>query len=407
MQLNVNNLFERIIWLLTVFLLFCFTVLDTSQYISIILLGVTILIFVLDFLFNDMKSKFKFSLFHIWGITFAVFCLLSSLWANNSEFAITKGLTILQILICMSVLYNHYSRNFDVNFLLSCIEYAGYALAVYTVFFYGIGFLKQSLTASIRLENEFANINSIGMACANAIIISAYYVLHENKKIIYKLPFIIISLTIVAASGSRKALAVLILGITCLYLFKYAGKNLLKTMLKFAVVIGVLVLAFSVILSMQMFDILNERMTGLIALITGTGAIDHSAWLRQQYIKIGLEQFYETPFFGIGIDNARLLLLQHFGYTTYLHNNYVELLAGGGIVGTSIFYSIYVYILYKLKTNWVNYTSEKVAVLLLIIAQLTMDFGLVSYYSKETYFYIIIFFLFIKCNNSRRGNVEI
>ena len=74
MQLNVNNLFERIIWLLTVFLLFCFTVLDTSQYISIILLGVTILIFVLDFLFNDMKSKFKFSLFHIWGITFAVFC---------------------------------------------------------------------------------------------------------------------------------------------------------------------------------------------------------------------------------------------------------------------------------------------------------------------------------------------
>lgn len=407
MQLNVNNVFERIIWLLTVFLLFCFTVLDTSQYISIILLGVTILIFVLDFLFNNMKSKFKFSLFQIWGITFAVFCLLSSLWANNSEFAITKGLTILQILICMSVLYNHYSRNFDINILLSTIEYAGYALAIYTVFFYGIGFLKQSLTASIRLDNEFANVNSIGMACANAIIISAYYVIHENKKIIFKLPFILISLTIVAASGSRKALAVLILGITCLYLFKYTSKNLLKTMLKFAVVIGVLVLAFSIILSMQMFDILNERMTGLIALITGTGAIDHSAWLRQQYIKIGLEQFFETPFFGIGIDNARLLLLQHFGYTTYLHNNYVELLAGGGIVGTSIFYSIYVYILYKLKTNWMNYTFEKVAVLLLIIAQLTMDFGLVSYYSKETYFYVMIFFLFIKNNNSRRRNVEI
>ena len=407
MQLNVNNIFEKIIWLLTVFLLFCFTVLDTSQYISIILLGVTILIFVLDFLFNDMKSKFKFSLFHVWGITFAVFCLLSSLWANNSEFAITKGLTILQILICMSVLYNHYSRNFDINILLSIIEYAGYALAVYTVFFYEIGFLKQSLTASIRLENEFANINSIGMACANAIILGAYYVIHKNKKIIFKLPFILISLTIVAASGSRKSLVVLILGITCLYLFKYTSKNLLKTILKFAVVIGVLVLMFSVILSMRMFDILNERMAGLIALITGTGAIDHSAWLRQQYIKIGLEQFYETPFFGIGIDNARLLLLQHFGYTTYLHNNYVELLAGGGIVGTSIFYSIYVYILYKLKTDWVNYTSEKVAVLLLIIAQLTMDFGLVSYYSKETYFYIIIFFLFIKCNNSRRGNVEI
>ena len=404
MQLNVNNIFERIIWLLTVFLLFCFTVLDTSQYISIILLGVTILIFVLDFLFNDMKSKFKFSLFHVWGISFAVFCLFSSLWANNSEFAITKGLTILQILICMSVLYNHYSRNFDINILLSTIEYAGYALAVYTVFFYGIGFLKQSLTASIRLESEFANINSIGMACANSIIISVYYVMHENKKIIFKLPFILISLIIVAASGSRKSLVVLILGITCLYLFKYAGKNFLKTMLKFAVVIGMLLLAFSVILSMQMFDILNERMAGLIALITGTGAIDHSAWLRQQYIKIGLEQFLETPFVGIGVDNARLLLLQHFGYTTYLHNNYVELLASGGIVGTTLFYSIYLYILRKLKSNWYNYRSEKIAILALILIKLAMDFGAVSYYSKSTYFYIMMFFLFIKYNN--RGKVS-
>ena len=401
MQLNVNNIFEKIIWLLTVFLLFCFTVLDSSQYISIILLGVTILIFFLDFLFNDMKSKFKFSLFHIWGITFAVFCLLSSLWANNSEFAINKGLTILQILICMSVLYNHYSRNFDINILLSTIEYAGYALAVYTVFFYGIGFLMQSLTASIRLENEFANINSIGMACANAIIIGVYYVLHENKKIIFKLPFILISLTIVAASGSRKSLVVLILGITCLYLFKYVGKNLLKTMLKFAVVIGMLVLAFSVILSMQMFDLLNERMAGLIALITGTGAIDHSAWLRQQYIKIGLEQFCETPFFGIGIDNARLLLLQHFGYTTYLHNNYVELLASGGIVGASIFYSIYLYIIRKLKFYWKMYSSGKIAVLILLLIQLAMDFGSVSYYSKITYMYLMIYFLFIKYGRKR------
>ena len=194
MQLNVNNIFEKIIWLLTVFLLFCFTVLDSSQYISIILLGITILIFILDFLINDIKSEFKFSLFHIWGISFAVFCLLSSLWANNSEFAITKGLTILQILICMSVLYNHYSRNFDINILLSTIEYAGYALAVYTVFFYGIGFLMQSLTASIRLENEFANINSIGMDCANAIIIGVYYVLQENKKIIFKLAHCIMKL---------------------------------------------------------------------------------------------------------------------------------------------------------------------------------------------------------------------
>lgn len=402
MQIKVSSILERIIWILTVILLFSFTVFDTNKYISIILLGVTICIFVLDFTFNDFKSKVKFSLYHIWGISFAVFCLLSSLWANNSDFAITKGFTIIQILICMSVLYNHYSRNFDVNFLMSCIEHAGYLLAIYTVVFFGIGFIKQTLAAGVRLDAEFSNINSIGMACANAIIIGAYYIIHERRKILFRLPFIVVSLIIVAASGSRKAMIVLILGITCLYLFKYAARNVLKTLLKFIGVLCILVVVFSFIFSMQMFDTLNNRMAGLIALITGTGVIDHSAWLRQQYIKIGLEQFLETPLVGIGIDNARLLLLQHFGYTTYLHNNYVELLASGGIVGTTLFYSIYLYIIRKLKSNWYDYSSEKIAVLVLIVIKLAMDLGAVSYYSKSTYFYIMMFFLFIKYNNHGR-----
>lgn len=406
MQINVSNILERIIWILTVVLLFSFTAFETSQYISLILLGITICIFILDFLFNDMKSIIKFSLFHSWVISFAIFCFLSSLWAIDSDFAIIKGFTIIQILICMSVLYNHFSRNFDAKFLLSCIEYAGYALAIYAICIYGAGVIKQVLASGARLSTDFANINSIGMACANAILIGVYYVISENHKILFKLPFMLISLIIVAASGSRKALMILILGITCLYLYKYAGRNILKTILKFTLVLCILGGVFSIILSMQIFDTINDRMVGLVALITGEGVVDESTYLRQQFIKIGLEQFLETPFVGIGIDNARLLLLQHFGYTTYLHNNYVELLASGGIVGASLFYSIYAYIIYKLKSNWKNYSTEKIAVLLLILLKLTMDFGAVSYYSKSTYFYIMMFFLFIKYNTRRRRNQD-
>lgn len=404
MQINVSNILERIIWVLTVVLLFSFTAFETSQYISLILLGITICIFILDFLFNDMKSIIKFSLFHFWVISFAIFCFLSSLWAIDSDFAIIKGFTIIQILICMSVLYNHFSRNFDAKFLLSCIEYAGYALAIYAICIYSTGVIKQVLASGARLSTDFANINSIGMACANAILIGVYYVINENHKILFKLPFMLISLIIVAASGSRKALMILILGITCLYLYKYAGRNILKTILKFTLVLCILGGVFSIILSLQIFDTINDRMVGLVALITGEGAVDESTYLRQQFIKIGLDQFLETPVVGIGIDNARLLLLQHVGYTTYLHNNYVELLASGGIVGTTLFYSIYLYILRKLKSNWYNYRSEKIAILALILIKLAMDFGAVSYYSKSTYFYIMMFFLFIKYNN--RGKVS-
>lgn len=396
MRIKLSNMVERIIWVLIVALLFSFTAFESNKYISIFLFIITSFIFLLDLMYNKMTDSLKINLFHLWMLTFAGYCFLSALWANESELALEKGFTIIQILVCVSIIFNHYSKSFNIELLLSSIEYAGYMLTIFAVLYYGVGYIKQTLAYGIRLSSEFANINSVAMACASAIIISIYRNIYNKKKILFKLPLILLSLLIIAASGSRKALVILILGITSLYLFKYASGSFFKIFLKLLIILGALALFFYVILSMQMFEMLNERMEGLIALITGTGNIDHSAWLRQEYTRIGLEQFFKTPFCGIGIANACLLLLQHFGHKTYLHNNYVELLAGGGLIGTSIFYSMYIYIIYKLKSNWSEYRNEKIVVLILLLLQLTMDFGSVSYYSKTTYFNLIIIFLFVK-----------
>lgn len=404
MSIKVHELLERIMWLITAFLLASFTIFDNTIYISLIIAGITVILLLLDSISNDFRILIKLSGFHLWGFGFAGYCLLSSLWAINPENSFSKGLTIIQIIICMTVIYCHYYRNYQPHRLFSIAEYSGYMIALYYIYFWGLGYIRNSLMAGARIENAFANGNTIGMSCAISFIISVYFLLYVSKKHIIKFPFMALLLTIVAATASRKALVIVVLGVLFLFLFKYRSKDILKTFFRWLFISGSLIALFLLILSFPIFDGLNHRMEGLIAAIMGNGIIDNSTYLRQQFIKIGLEQFLETPFFGIGIDNARLLLLQHFGYTTYLHNNYVELLASGGIVGTGIFYSIYVYIIYKLKVNWHHYNSEKTLILLLILMQLAMDFGAVSYYSKNTYFYIMMFFLFIKYNN--RGKVR-
>lgn len=405
MNININNLIEKTIWLMTTFLLASFSIFDDNIYISVIIAAITLLILFLDSFTNSFRISIKLSKFHLWGFGFAGYCTLSSLWAINPANSFSKGITIIQIILCMTVIYSHYYRRFQPQVLLSIMEYAGYIIALYYIYFFGLVYIKNSLMAGSRIENAFANANIIGMACAISLVISIYFLLYtNNQKQVIKLPFMIVLLAIVAATASRKALAIVVLGVLFLFLFKYQSKNILKTIVRWLFIGVTLIAIFMFILSFPIFDGVNHRMEGLIAAIMGNGGIDNSTYLRQQFIKIGLEQFCETPLFGIGIDNARLLLMQHFGYTTYLHNNYVELLASGGVVGTSLFYSIYIYIIYKLKINWNNHTTEKVAVLLLVLLQLTMDFGVVSYYSKSTYFYIMAFFLFIKYSDRVKVN---
>lgn len=78
-------------------------------------------------------------------------------------------------------------------------------------------------------------------------------------------------------------------------------------------------------------------------------------------------------------------------YKYYLHNNYVEKLACLGLVGIVIYYSIFIYALYYLLKNIKYRDSEYNICLILLIINLIIDYGVVSYYDKATHIYIIIY----------------
>lgn len=391
-----EQLGEKLVWLLTVALFASFSIFDESSWVSIILLGITALIFLIDALQGHGKIRFALESYHKFVLLFCLFCYASSIWAWQPRLAIEKGTTVFEILVCTAVVYSHYSKRMEVSRLFEAVMWAGYIVVAYAISFYGIDTIRRVMVSGDRLVNGFTNINSIGMIGAIAVVITVHKILFVDHRVGWTSIFAIPTFVIIGISGSRKALVLVALGIVLLLLKRFGSKNIIKTILRWVIVGAVVYIAFRFLLTLPIFETVNSRMKGLTALITGVGNVDHSAWLRQRYMELGMEQFRKTPFLGIGMNNARLIVGAYFERETYLHNNYVELLADGGIVGFLCYYSIYIFLIYQLWGRRKSNDEYLVMCLTLIVMFLVMDYGGISYYSKSRYFYFLIFFLELK-----------
>ena len=402
MTLNEKCLSEKVIWLLVTFLFSSFIIFDTKSFISLILLAITLIIFILDICQTKSKIIFKIEAFHILILFFALYCFVSALWGIRSGAAIQKGVTIVEILICMSIIYMHYSKGSTVKPLVSAVMWAGYVVVIYAFIFYGLGTIKSIISAGERLGNSFANINSIGMLAAISIIITVYQIFYVKKKITIDNVLIVPCIVMVAASGSRKALIMTVCGLVYIIITKYSTKNLIKNLFTW---IGLGIILFFLLCwasTLPMFEGVMSRMESLTNLLKGTGGYDQSSWIRQQFIKIGMSQFYLHPIKGIGINSSGAILAKLMRDDTYFHNNYVELLACGGIIGTIIYYNIYFYLIKEMLKNKHNKDVYYNFCVILIILLLFMDYANVTYFSKTQYFYFVI--LFLEIQNLRKSS---
>ena len=397
-----NHLIDNIAWIATLFLFVSFYIFNTTVWGKYILLAATVVIGFCYVLQNKWIICFKMCSYHYFILSFVALCYLSAIWAQNPSYAIEKGFTILQILICTTVLYLYYSKKESVSPLIDIVMWGGYVVTFYTIIFTGIDTIRYAMVAGERLGNTFSNINSIGMVSAIAVVIAFYKFIFVKKSlhIILTVPCVFM----VAMTGSRKALALLGVGILLLLLFKYAKGNPFIVAFKL-LFIGIIVVALILyLLTLPMFSVIAERMEGLVALITGVGKVDSSAQIRDNMIQLGMEIFKENPILGVGIGNARIVVAQSLlGHETYLHNNYVELLSSLGIIGFTLYYSMWGYVLlgiYKYRKY-----SEKLSIICitLILLQLMLDYGMVSYYSKDTYLYLMIFYLHLSLLKRRCG----
>jgi len=375
-------------------LLICsFTILSTYGWGVYVMIGCLGLILLLDIVQQNLQYRLSFSRYIcLMGVIFLYVCFNSLVAINPSE-TITNAITLFEMILMIFVLEQVYLRQQDgVKKLLTILKWTGYIIVIYSILFYGIDTLLQLASAGKRMDNRYANVNIIGMVAAVAIVIQVDEIFRAKK---FKLAsvFCVPAVLLLALTQSRKAMLILILGIIMVAFLYNQSSHWLKALLRFVITAVVLFLVLQFLVTLDVFGGVMERLNDMILGILGFAESDASTDVRSKLIDVGIQQFLRTPFFGVGIGNAHRVAAQEIGVDAYLHNNFVELLCGGGLVGFVLYYLMYA----SLFVSFIKYRKTKsptyIVCLVLSVLMLVMDYGRVTYYDKMNYMYLMIFFL--------------
>jgi O-Antigen ligase. len=309
------------------------------------------------------------------------------IWAIDASLALKKANTLIQIFIMTILVFSFFYNTQNLEFFIKSLCIAGIVMCLYIIFYYGIINYFIQLMSGTRIGTEISNVNDIAIYAGFTALICFYYAIYFKKKYYYFIT--ILPVLISLGTESRKALIIIFCGILLLIMFKLGSGKKIKVLLA----ISIFIMIFMFFIQLPIFNNYNERFQGLINFITGNGVVDHSMFVREQMISVGWEQFKISPLIGIGMDNSRFIAIAGVGTDTYLHNNYIELLVDGGIFAFIIYYAAFAYVLIKLIPLIKNKNHIAIITFTILILQVLLDYGAVSYYSKITYIYLILGFL--------------
>lgn len=380
---------DKLLWLCFLLLIVSVTVFASSSLSSISVFALTMLMLLIYVYFHNWKIHFQITKYHMMVAAFAFFCVCTAAWAQDNKSAIEVGITIFEILICMTAICCCFQEQNTVRGMLTALMWNGPILALYMLYFYGPSVVVKMILGNIRINDEFANANTIGIWATISAILFYYFILHDGWK--WKYCAITLPIALVALSQSRKAVLALVLGVITVQLFKNGfQKTGLKGFVKLILGLAVVIIGLIWLSKTQLFAGMMKRMLSGLDTLNGTGQ-DGSVNLRKTFIQAGLAQFLKTPLLGIGFGNSYLLTREVSNSSTYLHNNFVELLACGGIVGFCLYYRIVVFLGTRLWRYRMVPHSDICFVILLVYVFL--EIGVVSYYKKQTYLLFLVCFL--------------
>ena len=157
------KILNKIVWVLTLLLFSSITIFESYTWGKYVLIVICILIVLVDLIIKRGKYQIFGGKYHIFILILTIYTFFSSLWAISSKDVITKTFTFIQILLCMSIVYNHFSKFKDVNQLLLILKWSSYIISIYSLIFYGYDFIVSMMKSGIRIDNTYTNINTIGM----------------------------------------------------------------------------------------------------------------------------------------------------------------------------------------------------------------------------------------------------
>lgn len=373
--------FKDFILLIYIFYLFSIVVfgdrVEYYQYSNIIFaaLAGTMILYTLGKPLQVRNAVFLF-------VPFLLFSFVSLIWSYVPNATMLRSTTLLRMVLLYIIMTHYLCISKDTIRFIYGIAISGLLILFYVISFYGISGLRQMIDEGARVGEEIVNSNTLAVFLAFSSIVFFHLFLKHRKW--YELTVAVLLVLIIAITGSKKGILDILVGFFLVIIFgnDKADKN--RHLRRFTLIIGVL-LGLYILWQTPIFAVLRERVEMMFGFFRGNSArIDYSTFERRILIEAGLRQFTVTPVLGVGIDASSYVSRQVSGYSTYLHNDYVELLATGGILGFLLFY---IPILKLLKGNIKNSKVSESSRLCVILLTIFMINGIaaVQYFTKLSY----------------------
>ena len=342
--------------------------------------GVIKILLIIALFINLYTTSFliRKSYYLLWSLILICYSLLSVLYSDDIFWSAMGFQAIFKLLI-LGILLSEFLRRVDngIYFALLSLAIAGGALLIRV----GVEFYLSGGASVERLAFSSLNANDIGLKAA--ICILAF--LEIRKKVPYKYLFYLIAallIGVIILTGSRKALFLLLVGITVTVVLASTTKiKLIRNIVLACTLLGIS--AYLVMNIDFLYQAVGVRLEGVINAIMGEGHIDASTAERMALIDTGLKLWEQSPVLGHGINTFTPIA----GFGMYAHNNYIEEGVGLGIVGVFLWYSIYPFLFYRSFKSVIKPMAFSI-----ILLMPWLDVGLVSY--MEDYLHIIFAILF-------------
>lgn len=337
-------------------------------------LGCIGLLFLLRAREGCIKIRFKDNKYYLWGIVFLAICFVSVMISESKAAALYGIRGILECFLAGVIVSLYITSEENVIFMIK-----GMVISACVLF----GRIILTVPMDKILSREFSadlNANSLGMKMAICLLIVVWLGKEKYISIVSTMALIGLLTVGVLMSGSKKAFFIAICGLLLVFLFYQ--KNILKIMGYILVAIIALVVALWLVMNVDyLYNLIGYRLEGLFnALMYGADSGDASTRERILLMETAIEYWQRKPILGYGINCfGAIVQYSSYGHTNmYSHCNYTELLFGVGVIGTILYYAIFVWLLpicYKFQKRFPIFKI----LLVLIVLIVGLDIGMVSY----------------------------
>ncbi len=353
---------------------------DYFPIIEIILAFISLYIFIFCII-QKMKPLVTFikSSFFIWYLLFWIFVIIVTLIKNTGE-----SIVLIKTIIAFSafifefgVLY-YDDKTRETIQISNVMETIAVILSVWILIFeFPLLIEGKRIGYSVMIGNP----NSAGCLLSIYLFFITYNITQKEKsKKIKHILALLLCFGVILATGSKKAI---IMGIIAFLIFLFQNGHIIKKRLIYFVIFLV-VAVVSCLYVPVLYQNIGRR---FLSLFGELGIIefqtDHSSELRIDYTEKATELWKDDILIGGGYNNFRV----NSGYQTYSHNNYMELLTTVGLIGTTIYYGYYLFLMIKIfrKKNMRNIIYG-----LFIISVFATDIGAVIFYVYPLYYIILV-----------------